>query len=490
MNPDWNYTTELRGEASRLVKGHTEIAKILRQQFDYPNAMKALEAALTLQPSNSHLWAELAECWMNLNQFQKANACYREAISHDPLYFAALLGLSDTYTLSDEPETALEVLTRAETQIHHDKDREAMFNVAKGNASFYADRFEDAVKCYQACLAVKADFAPTWGSLGGVYTEMGKHEDARKMFLKSFELAQEPRTEMNLALNALLLGRYEEGWKHYDRRLTDPVKYEFKRFRDKPRWDGKACDTVYIHSEQGIGDVVQFMRFLPEVRKRGVRKIILEVTDGWVNLAQAFEFADKIVPRDPAFIVKDDYNAQIPLMSLPLVLGMTHPNSMPKPPYTNWRKPQHRDKPLIAVTWYGNPLHVNDKRRSMPLEALAPLFELDAEFVTFSPEEKATADIERTGFPLTQIKTDLVSAAKQLANVDWLVSVDTSHIHLAGASGTPAHLLIPFASEWRWGLNQKTSLWYPSVQIHRQHKPGDWESAVCSMKSELTSAML
>lgn len=283
MTPDWNYVNELRGEASRLAQGHHKMGQILRSQYDYPNAMKAIEAALTLNPASANLWAELAECWMNLSQHERANACYRQAISHDPLYFAALLGLADSYTLCGEPEQALSVLSRAETQIHHDKDREAMFNVAKGNAAFYADRHEEAIKAYRKCISIQPGFAPAYGSLGSIYTELGKHEEARLQFLKSFELSSEPRTEMNLALNALLTGRYSEGWQRYDRRLTDPVKYEFKRFLDKPKWDGKATGTVYVHAEQGIGDVVQFIRFLPELRKRGVKRIILEVTDSWVK---------------------------------------------------------------------------------------------------------------------------------------------------------------------------------------------------------------
>lgn len=223
-----------------------------------------------------------------------------------------------------------------------------------------------------------------------------------------------------------------------------------------------------IYTEQGIGDMVQFLRYVPLAAKR-VEAVYFEVQRAWRPLLDFWQKPDNVIlfsTEDPV----PEVDAAVALLSLPRILKLYDPKDAPKPPYLSV-PPALKLGGGVAVTWYGNPNHKNDRRRSIPLDQLAPVIQSrpDLKFWTCSPEDKATEDIKRTGLPIEQRKGTLKEAVAWLAGADLLLSVDTSHVHIAGALGVPTWCLLPLAPDWRWMLKGASTPWYPSVELIRQH---------------------
>lgn len=246
------------------------------------------------------------------------------------------------------------------------------------------------------------------------------------------------------------------------------------------------ADRLAIYTEQGLGDMVQFLRYVPLAAKR-VKQCYFEVAKHWQPLLQYWDKPDNVTLfglDDPV----PEVDACVALMSLPRILKMYDPEEAPKPPYLSV-PPALRVGGGVALTWYGNPIHKNDRRRSIPLEQLAPVIHSrgDLKFWTCSPEERAAEDIKKTGLPIEQRKGSLKEATAWLAGADLVISVDTSHVHIAGAMSVPTYCLLPMAPDWRWRLKGEKTVWYPSVTLLRQEHPtSGWAPVVEDLVNRLS----
>ncbi len=255
-----------------------------------------------------------------------------------------------------------------------------------------------------------------------------------------------------------------------------------------------AGKTILLHAEQGFGDSIQFLRYLPLVAAKGAR-IVLELPDSLVPLLGAGDGVAAIVRRGQSL---PPFDLHCPLMSLPLAFGTTLATIPAAVPYLQappervaaWRAQMPRTAvPRVGLVWSGKPSHRNDHNRSLALARLAPLLaQANVEFVSLQHDvrdtDKAALDnaaILRPDF------TDFADTAAVIETLDLVVAVDTAVAHLAGSLAKPLWLLLPFCPDWRWMLDRTDCPWYPSARLFRQPRLGDWDSVIEGLCEALAS---
>ncbi|SCA55987.1 TPR repeat-containing protein [Candidatus Terasakiella magnetica] len=380
-------------------------------------------------------------------------------------------------------------------------------------------RYDAALACYQKSLSIRDDHAGTYSNMGNVLNDMdritesvaahykaiehepdnllyiyntalvlrdaGKYDDAITLFNQV--LAKDPAYKdcrWDRSLTYLMAGRLKEGFAEYDARW-ELEKSPPRKF-NQPRWQADPLEgrTLYIHREQGFGDAIQFIRLIPELKKRFGGSIILECQPELIRLFEGYDGIDQIVPfgqKPPAFDV------WIPLMSLAHILDVDidHiPGEVPllKPPADGrFRvRPAPQGGANIGLVWGGSPTHKNDRRRSVELKHFLPLAGYKGVTVFSLQKGERAKELETTGAHCLFVDAakelkDFADTASLIHSLDLIITIDTSVAHLAGALGKECWLMLPFTPDWRWMNEREDSPWYPHMRIFRQKKPTDWE---------------
>jgi tetratricopeptide (TPR) repeat protein len=309
----------------------------------------------------------------------------------------------------------------------------------------------------------------------------------------------------NKALALLMDGRLEEGWKEFDWRFHPSAPVGPHGYT-KPEWTGEPLNgrSILIHGmEQGVGDIFQFMRYVKYVEQKGGRILFAAQQPVFNLLSEApAQGSSSIDPQsDNVAPINLEYEVQIPLLSLPKVLGTDSVEKIPYDgPYVEadtalaevWaKKIAAPNKFKVGIVWAGNPKHKNDNNRSTMLEDFAPLAKIPG--VQFYSIQKGVVEVELSsppdGFAIHSLSDgikDFSDTAAVIANLDLVISVDTSVVHLAGAMGRPVWTLLPYNPDWRWLLNRDDTPWYPSMKLFRQKIRGEWSPVF----SEVAVALL
>lgn len=351
-----------------------------------------------------------------------------------------------------------------------------------------------AEAAYRQAVAAKPDAVETLNNLGTTLQAVGQPDAALALLDRALALAPgHADLHYNRALLLLLMSRWAEGWREHEWRWRAPGFLSPRRHFDTPSWDGAPLDgTLVLHWEQGLGDTIQFLRYVPAARRR-VRRLVLEVQPPLLPLLRGLPGADLVLPNGAAL---PPHAAHAPLLSLPHLLAEAEP--IPSKPYlaaepermARWARRLQGEGPLVGLVWAGNPRHSNDRNRSVPLDRLAPLLERDGlRWLSLQVGPRA-ADIAAAKLGGRVIDaapalTDFAETAAALMQLDLLIAVDTAVAHLAGALGRPCWLLLPFAPDWRWGQRGEGCAWYESLRLWRQPNPGDWSSAIAGIGASL-----
>ena len=291
----------------------------------------------------------------------------------------------------------------------------------------------------------------------------------------------------------------QEGWDSYEWRFKLKQAEGMLPKTDKPQWDGKplAPGKLLIIGDQGFGDCIQFGRLIPWAALLCPQPV-LACSGELTPLLRQIPGIGKMVTR---WEDTGDYEAYIPLSGLPRLAGVGTDNVPPsgylKPDpelVREWAEKLDRlvpkGKKRIALVWAGRPTHKNDKKRTLKLAQFAPLFA--REDIAIITVQKGDSIAQVGGYyaraPLVNLGPeigDFLDTMAILQSVDRLVTIDTSVAHVAGASGVPSSLVLPFAPDWRWLLNREDSPWYPSIRIFRQQRPYDWTGVIERVAAEL-----
>lgn len=361
----------------------------------------------------------------------------------------------------------------------------------QAQALLRAERWTEAEALLAQALASGVGPIPLWKQLFYAVRQQGKVTLARQiieMVVQTTPGDMSARFDFSEIL--LLQGEFTRGWREYRFRYKLDHTVMIGRHVQKPRWEGQSIigKTLLIHDEQGYGDTFQFLRMVAWARERSGARIILEVNQASYSLAKRSGVCDDIIMQGT---IPPHFDLHCELMSLPMAMGLQLEQLPGHVPYL-YADPQRIEKwrtrladlprPLVGLVWAGRPTHTNDARRSMSLADLAPLAQ---EGITFLALQKgpaaAQAGTPPAGMSLISLSDeidDFEDTAAILMLIDTLVSVDSSPVHLAGALGRPAWVMLPFMPDWRWLLERDDSPWYPGMRLFRQTQPGQWHAAL------------
>ena len=361
------------------------------------------------------------------------------------------------------------------------QDAEAQLNL--GNAQAELDAPDLAERHIRRAIALDPAMAEAHASLGHLLTAQGRLAEALAAIGRAIALQPNmAAAHWNRGVALLLSGDMAAGWEEYEwRKRRFPGSFTIL---PAPQWDGSplAGRRILVLAEQGLGDTIQFARFLPLLAGHGAR-VAVECAGCLAPLLESIPGVSvHALGSRPA------HDVWIDQMSLPRVFG-TMPETVPaargylRADPARWAAllaPGRR----VGLAWAGNPLHSNDRRRSMPAALLAPVLATPGcAFVSLQVGARAG---ELAGlFDPTDRLRDWADTAALVASLDLVITVDTAVAHLAGALGIPTWLMLPHAPDWRWMLGRDDTPWYSATRLFRQDRPGDWHGVVQHVAQEL-----
>ncbi len=369
---------------------------------------------------------------------------------------------------------------------------------AQALALLRQDQPEQAEALLRVALSSGSGPIALWKKLFHALREQGRLDEARQVLEMIVQTVPgDAASRFDLAELALLQGDFERGWREYRFRYKMEHSFMLGRRVQGPRWEGQAIPgkTLLIHDEQGYGDTFQFLRMVAWARQRSGARVVLQVAAPCHMLAARAAGHDQIIVEGslpPPF----DYHCE--LMSLPLALGLQMSDLPGAMPYLaadparvdTWRQRlADLPRPLVGLVWAGRPSHANDARRSLSLAELAPLARPGISFLGLQKGPAAEqAMLAPPGMAFSSLSADIQDfddTAAILSLLDVLVSVDSSPVHLAGALGCPAWVMLPFLPDWRWLMQRHDSPWYPSLRLFRQPARGQWQPVLQTIGDEL-----
>ena len=489
------------------VDAHHLLGMIWSAYGQHQQAISYFDRAIALNPHVSDFWGNRALSLGALGQHQDALQSFEYALQHNSNCAITWYNRGNTLRTLDKLEDALSSFEQA---IRLRPDYAGAYLNA-GNVLQDLLHFEKALAYYERALAINQESAEACNNCGNVLREMGRLDDAIACYDTCLRL--NPNwlvAHWNKALIFLLKGNFEVGWSLYEWRWQVKDFPSVKRHFTQPLWLGEVPlngKTILLHSEQGLGDSLQFCRYLPLVKASGANTI-LAVERPLARLLGTLDGVDKLISEGdnlPPF----DYHC--PLLSLPLACGTKRLEDIPQNiPYLKINPEQNRIwaqklgkkiRPRVGLVWAGGIrpqaqfLSIN-RRRNI---AFALIARLQCDGIDFFSLQKGAPDEEQLPLLKTQywygdnfhIHTqdlhDYADTAALINQLDLVISVDTSVAHLAGALGKVVWLLLPANAEWRWLLERTDSPWYASLRLFRQQQYGHWEGVIEDVKQAMLS---
>ncbi len=458
------------------------------RQERWSAAAAALGQAVALEQPAGQLVYQLGVALGRAGRPAEARLAYERALVLEPRMPEAWNNLGHVLAALGDPEAALDAVERA-LQFRPDF-AEARYN--QGVTLQSLGRVAEARRAYQLVLAAQGADGDTLNNLGGLCLSEAEPDQAIPFYQRALDANPvHPEARWNLGLAQLSTGDWDAGWRNYEARRV-------ARSFVIPRWrhgeDLAGC-SILLWSEQGLGDGVQFLRYVDAVRQLGVAHLTLECPAPLAPLWRLAEGIDRLIVRGEP-VPEVDY--QISLMSLPAELGTLESTvPQPGPRYkldserrAAWGRRLAAHAPpgrRIGIVWGGNSENRQGLDRSMPLEEMMRLSQLGG-FAPVSlqhgPQSGGAAD-----WPSIAVwrQEDLADTAALVAELDLVITVDTLMAHLAGTLARKTWLLLPFAADWRWMCGREDSPWYPGVRLFRQSRPGDWPGLVQRVAAALTN---
>ncbi len=479
------------------------LAVCLLDKQDLPEAWKVLEAAnqpgvmdgeySELRPQFASLWAKLGVALFEARQFEKAEEACHQALRIEPGNLTAQAYFGSVRMAMGDLERAAGLFRQLVADHPHEIRARLLLITCLARTG---DPDLTCAEIAKALLLAPRSFL-VHKSVMGPYYSLGRWAEYRA------EIERFRKVESGLAyldyeqsFVDLLFGDLLQGWERFEARLAVPDGLRPRRTFREPAWRGEAFagKTLLLWAEQGLGDTLMCLRYLPMVKALGGR-ILLEAQDAVLSVAGTCQGLDGLVPEGE---LRPPFDLQASILSLPRIFRTelsTIPDTVPYvrvPADVSHRRELQellapaRDRTRIGLVWAGNPAHARDHERSIPPLDLAPLAALPG-VAWFSLQVGAQ---ELPPLPdlvsLAPFLGDFADTAYALSELDLLISVDTSVTHLAGAMGVPTLLLLTHQPDYRWMLDRDDSPWYPTLRLYRQPRYGDWEAVLHQMVADLT----
>lgn len=485
-------------EAARLSEaGMRQLA-----QGRIGEAVRSQQAAAALWPESGAIECNLGAAFQQANRLAEAEAAFRRAAELQPELPEPHNNLGNLYLMAGRVDAALASLRRAVELRSSYAD--AWCNL--GNALVQAGRMDAAEEAFGRACAAAPGHAAARRNLAVILSNRANREVAANRLdeaLASYGRAREldPASadiEYNECLARLVRGDFAGAWKGYERRRECTGK-KGPRVIEARAWDGRepvAGRSILVWAEQGLGDTLQFARYLRRLHQLGA-DVLLEAQPALHELLRSsFPFVRSITTRGQA-TPRVDFHCAFPSLPGAFATRMdTIPGDVPYLALPFERRIRWAQRlavashPRVGLVWAGNPGHQNDANRSMPLATMLRAVEgCDAWLLALQKNISAADRALLAGRPdiveLGDELGDFADTAAVAMELDLVITVDTSMAHLAGALAKPVWVLLPYAPDWRWLLERSDSPWYPTARLFRQASPGDWGGVVERVKAEL-----
>lgn len=447
------------------------------QDKNYDDALYYIDAAIASQPHNLAALNNRGAILRALGRHAQALETYDRILAIKPDHAEALSNRGNVMFDLGRYDDAIAAFDAAFAANPGFAD--ALTN--KANTLFRIRRFDDAWAANQQALKVDPGYSRAWFGLGTILAERGENDAAIAHFDRALaSWPENPDAHFNKSLCLLRKGDFENGLPAYEYRWKKKNFTSQPPSFTQPRWTGAedlTGKTILLYCEQGFGDTIQFLRYIPHIR---AAKIVLEVQEPLLRLTQA-NFPDATVIPQGAPLPDFDYHCAF--MSLPLAMGVNIDNA----PYlaATPRAMPPASKPRIGIVWAGRPTHRNDINRSIPLPEFAAIFSDDFDFISLQKDRADNLSPYPQVIDMGTGLHDFADTAQIIMALDLVVAVDTSVVHLAGALGKPVWVLVPAVPDWRWLLHRADSPWYPSMRLYRQPAQGDWQTPLTAIKADL-----
>jgi tetratricopeptide (TPR) repeat protein len=505
----------------------SNLGRALQRLGRHDEALKSFDKAAQLKPDDAELWKSIGNVFVDLGRPAEALLSFQHVLKLDSTHWEAALRSASLLRELGRFEEALQHFDLCdELQPNH-----AVVLRLRALVLYDLKRFEESLADNRRAHVLDPRNAEICNDSGAALQRLGRDEEALSWFDRALELRPEftvaslnrmaslarfhrfdeavaachhvktidpdnVEADCRLAQYRLLMGNFEAGLAEFQARLKLPSA-TYPKF-PQPMWLGEESiegKTILIHVDEGLGDTIQFARYLPMVAARGARVILVvdrpahALLSGLAGVSQCLTLADPL----PAF------DMHCPICSLPLAFGTrldTIPSATSYLPLPTESRAQAWEDRLgahnrlrVGLVWSGNPEHGNDQNRSLLLRTLSRILDVDAVFVSLQKDPRPadqTTLLERTDIvDLTAHLADFTETAALVSCLDLVITVDTSVAHLAGALGLQTWILLPYTPDWRWLLDRDDSPWYPTVRLFRQTETREYASVLDRVRAEL-----
>ena len=455
-------------------QAYTHLGAMYEKINKHHDAVEPYKKAVELNPNSFDNQHQLGNILRHVELLDQAIEPYRKALEYQPRNIHIMMDLANILNMLNRNEESLELYKNI-VEINPNAVS-ALYNF--GFTLKKVGQLERALEVYQQVLSKKPDYAPAHFSLSSIY---------------------------------LTLGNLEEGWKEYEWRWKN-YNEDAKKF-NCPLWEGKDLTnkTLLVYTEQGLGDTLQFVRYLKLLKDRFTNlTIVLHAQTPLIPLLKHQPYIDQLFTGSGQAA---KVNYQIPLMSLPRICKTTLESIPADIPYIqadeslvqSWKEKLASDTNLkVGICWQGNARYrTQSLRRAVAAKSLQlPLFEplFNIEGISIYSLQRVDGDDQVRGCSFAnklivfdesfdQQNGRFMDTAAVIENLDLIVSVDTSICHLAGALGKPTWIILPFPADWRWLRNRTDSPWYPTARLFQQKTAGQWEPVIQQIVQELQTAL-
>jgi tetratricopeptide (TPR) repeat protein len=491
----------------------------LQHQGRFDEAARSFDHALLLKPDFAEAWYKLGQVLQQQNRLDEALLSFDQALKFNGSHLEAANAVALLHfearryrdavagferSLQIKPLEAGALHLKALSLLRLQRYQEALADC--GNALALAPdhpeinenfglilrklgRDAEALVYYDRALVLKPRFAQALNNRGTSLQELHRFDEALASYDRAIAVDPEfADAHWNAALLRLLIGDFAAGWAAREWGRKCPALGFVERHFTKPLWLGEAPiagKTILLHSDEGLGDTIQFARYATMAAQLGAR-VILEVQDAVHPVLGGIDGVALCLPKTGTTL--PNFDLHCPLSSLPLAFKTrlrTIPSAIayvPAPPRALLQQWQARlgahDRLRVGLVWSGNPAHGNDRNRSMPLLKMSDILDADARFISLQkdprPADEATLNQRGEIADPTGHLSDFAETAALICCLDLVITVDTSVAHLSAALGRPTWILLPYTPDYRWLLGRDDSPWYPTVQLFRQDESRDY----------------